>query len=209
MIRKARGCDSSDSHQTFIEPGIEMKRSALFHLHRTLGGKFVEHFGWQMPSAFSEPSDEAAAARAGVGLADVSYRAKLLTAAQPEKYWWRLGARRYLMIGSPPLDAPADATDVTSVYTNLLLAGPRSRQVLSKLTSLNLTEQSLPNLSCAQSGVAHVHCIILREDLPSMPAYHLLAGRDFAESLWESIEHAGKEFELRPFGETALRALNV
>jgi glycine cleavage system aminomethyltransferase T len=72
-----------------------------------------------------------------------------------------------------------------------------------------LSELSLPDLSCAQASLAHVHCIILRQDLPSLTAYHILAGRDFAESLWEAILHAGKEFQLRPFGQTTLQALGV
>jgi heterotetrameric sarcosine oxidase gamma subunit len=186
-----------------------MKRSALFHLHQTLGGNFVDQYGWQMPASFSRPEEEVPAVRSRAGLADISYRAKFLMVVQPDRYWWRLAARQYLMIGTPPLEAPADAVDVTSVYTNLLLAGPRSRQVLSKLTSLNVTEQSLPNLSCAQASVGHVHCIVLREDLAGLPAYHLLVGRDFAESLWESIAHAGHEFHLCPFGASALQALSV
>jgi heterotetrameric sarcosine oxidase gamma subunit len=186
-----------------------MKRSALFHLHQASGARFAEHLGWLMPDCFSTPEEEADGARARVGLADVSYRAKFLTTEQPASHWWRLAPRRFLIIGTPPLAAPADATEVTSVYANLVLAGPRGRQVLAKLTSLNLSEQSLPNLSCAQTSLAHAHCIILREDLPSLATYHILVGRDVAESLWEAVLHAGREFQLRPCGQRALQALGV
>lgn len=184
-----------------------MKRSALFHTHRAAGVKFAERHGWAMPASFSKPEEEVAGVRSRVGLADISYRAKFLTAHQPERHWWRLTDRCYLTIGTPPLEAPAGATEVTSVYANLLLAGPRSRDVLRKLTSLNITEPALPNLSCAQTGLAHIHSIVLHEDLRSLPAYHILAGRDYAESLWETILHAGREFQLHPFGQLALEEL--
>ena len=186
-----------------------MKRSALFHHHQHAGATFAEYDGWELPSGFSAPETEAAHVRTFVGLADISYRAKFETASAPARNGWHLAEDRYLLIGEPPLEASADAFEVTSVYTNLLLAGPRSRDVIGKLTSLNTSDARLPNLACAQGSMGHVHTIVLREDLPQMPAYHLLVGRDYAESFWEAVEHAGDEFTLRPFGLKALRELRV
>ena len=91
-------------------------------------------------------------------------------------------------------------TEVTSVYAQLLLAGPRSREVLNKLTSLNLSENSREDLTCAQANVAHVHAIVLRKDLTGIPAYHLLVSRDYGESVWESVLHAGHEFQITHLG---------
>jgi glycine cleavage system aminomethyltransferase T len=85
------------------------------------------------------------------------------------------------------------------VYADFVLAGPRSREVLSKLTALDVREQALPNLSCGQSSLAHAHAIVLRQDLGSVPAFHLLVSRDVSESVWESLLHAGEEFHIAPF----------
>jgi len=189
------------------------KRSALYHHHRTVGAWFVEHHGWELPGRFAAPEAEAAQVLGGVGLADLSYRAKFETQSEPVQSWWRLGAGRYLVIGEPHSEPLAEArgsagfVDVTSVYANLLLAGPRSKHVLGKLSSLNTSGESLPNLSCAQASVAHVHAIVLREDLMEVPAFHLLVTRDYAESVWEALAQAGEEFALRPFGLEALRLL--
>jgi glycine cleavage system aminomethyltransferase T len=191
-----------------------MKHSALFHHHRHAGATFTDYHGWELPSGFSNPETEAAHVEEFVGLADLSYRAKFETASAPPHNGWRLGEDRYLLIGEPPMTAPADAFEITSVYTNLLLAGPRSRDVMGKLTSLNTSEARLPNLACAQASMAHVHTIVLREDLllegkAPIPAYHLLVGRDYAESFWEAVAHAGEEFTLRGFGLKALAELRV
>jgi glycine cleavage system aminomethyltransferase T len=105
------------------------------------------------------------------------------------------------------MDPPSGGTDVTSVYANFRLVGPMGRGVLSKLTSLNLSDVAVPNLACAQANVAHVHGIVLRKDIGSTPAFYLLVGREYAESVWQSIAHAGDEFHLCPFGLEALQSL--
>lgn len=107
------------------------------------------------------------------------------------------------------LPPPVYVTEVTSVYAQFLLAGPCCRQVLGKLTSLNLSETSLPDLACGQSRVAHVHAIILRHDLDGIPAYQLLVSREYGESVWDSVLHAGHEFHLAPFGLQAHQLLKA
>jgi sarcosine oxidase, subunit alpha len=204
-----------------------IKQTALFHTHRESGAAMIEHHGWQIASSFADPAHEAARARESVGLADVSWMSKLnlqgsgLKSAldlRPEASSWLLARRQFLLTCEPSAagevrrrlqqlqngDATSPAniyvTDVTSAYTQLMLTGPRSREVLSKLTSLNLSEGVRANLTCAQASLAHVHAIVLRDDLPGIPAFHLLVGREYGEGVWESVLHAGREFDIRPFG---------
>jgi glycine cleavage system aminomethyltransferase T len=184
-----------------------MKRSALYYLHRRSSAHFAERHGWEMPVSFASSELDASQVREHVGLADLSYRTKFDTQTQPRQLFWPLGRDHYLVVGEPPLDPPPGATDVTSVYANLFLAGPQSRAVLGKLTSLNVSDARLANLSCAQASLAHVHSIVLREDIGSLPAFHVLFSREYGESVWESIVHAGHEFHLQPFGLGALALL--
>jgi glycine cleavage system aminomethyltransferase T len=184
-----------------------MKRSSLFYLHQRAGAKFNERHGWEMPGSFTSPELEKFRAREHVGLADLSYRAKFDTKIAPAQSFWCLGKDHYLVVGEPPLAAPLGATDVTSVYANLFLTGPRSRALFGKLSSLNLSEAGLPNLSCAQASLAHVHTIVLREDIGAVPGFHLLVSREYGEAVWEAIVHAGHEFHLQPFGLGALELL--
>lgn len=194
----------------------------------------VEHNGWQVAASFGNPAEEAARTRETVGLADLSWMAKFNVQGSglrdapdlgPEAKVWLLGRRQFLVTCEPFATAavkerlrqlstaeagslpPAYVTDVTSAYTQLMLVGPRSREVLSKLTSLNLSGSARGNLTCAQATVAHVHAIVLRDDLPGVPAFHLLVGREYGESVWESVLHAGQEFHVAPFGLEAQRLL--
>jgi glycine cleavage system aminomethyltransferase T len=184
-----------------------MKRSALYHLHERAQAEFAECHGWSIPFSFISPESEVLQVRERVGLTDLSYRTKFDTKAEPEQPFWRLAANHYLVVGEPPLDPPSGSTDVTGVYANLFLAGPQSRAVLGKLMSLNVSNAALPNLGCTQASLAHVHSIVLREDLASIPGFHLLISREYGESLWEAILHAGQEFHLQPFGLGALALL--
>jgi glycine cleavage system aminomethyltransferase T len=184
-----------------------MKHSALFYLHQRVGAKFAERHGWEMPLSFTSPESEEAQVRKQIGLADLSYRTKFDTRSEPARPFWSLGRNHYMVVGEPPLEPPSGATDVTSVYADLFLAGPQSKAVFGKLTSLNVSDARLPNLSCAQASLAHVHAIILREDIGSVPGFHLLISREYGESVWEAIVHAGHEFHLQPFGLGALGRL--
>jgi glycine cleavage system aminomethyltransferase T len=196
----------------------------------------IEHHGWQIPASFTATEDEAARTRESSGLADVSWMSKFNLqghglksppALGPEAFLWVLGRLHCLVTCEPPADhavrerlrqfqnvgtdrslpLPIYVTEVTSVYAQLLLAGPRSGEVLNKLTSLNLSGSLREDLTCAQANVAHVHAIVLRQDLKMAPAYHLLVSREYGESVWESVLHAGHEFHITPFGLQAQQLL--
>ena len=184
-----------------------LKHSALLPLHRSAGATLGEHHGWLLPHRFQDLQLELAGVRDAVGLADTSYRAKYLTTADPGVPAWRLTDRRFLLIGDPPLKAPPRAVEVTSVYAELLLAGPYAEAVLAKLGPVDLSASVFPDGSVTECELGHVHCIALRSDLPPTTCYRLLVTRDYAESLWEAVEHAGEEYGLRLFGQKALAVL--
>jgi heterotetrameric sarcosine oxidase gamma subunit len=193
----------------------------------------VEHHGWHIPASFTSLDDEAKRAHESVGIADVSWMMKFdlkgpglvnVPALGSDTSCWVLARFHSLLTCEPQAekavrerlqqfqlagkDSPAFyVTDVTSVFTQLVLAGPRSREVLNKLTSLNLSEISLGDGNCTQAGVAHVHAAVLRKDMKGIPAYHLLVSRDYGESIWDSVLHAGHEFHIAPMGLEAQRLL--
>ncbi|MBI2194918.1 MAG: hypothetical protein HYU36_23305 [Planctomycetes bacterium] len=213
-----------------------VRRSALHHPHRLLGAVMETYQGWEMPREFRPAAEEAAHVRSAAGLCDVSWLVKLdvkgrgWTPASSAGHTldgtvsrWRLAAGHWLVLARPEGGAGAleglqaaerqlpclHVTDVTSVYCALLLAGPRSRDVLEKLTSADVSDSGLPNQGAAQAGLAHVHAAILREDRGPLPAYLLLVRRDVAESVWDAVNEAGGEYGLIPFGFSAAEHLGA
>jgi glycine cleavage system aminomethyltransferase T len=186
---------------------MTMKLSALFYWHQQQDATFTQHQGWELPAYYSLPEQESVAVSKNAGLVDVSYLRKFDLQHEPHQRSWRLGAKHYLVIEDSPSEPLPRAIDVTSVYSCFRLVGPRSRDILSKLTSLNVSDVALANLSCGQASLAHVHTIVMREDIKSIPAFHLLVSREYGESVWESIIDAGDEFHLCPFGLSTLWSL--
>ena len=103
----------------------------------------------------------------------------------------------------------ARLTDVTSAYTVMQVSGPRSRELLRKLTALDLGAEAFPDLACAQTGIAGVHAMILRVDVRALLSFQVCCGREFGAFVWDALLDAGREFGVRPVGLAALRTLSA
>ena len=101
----------------------------------------------------------------------------------------------------------ARLTDVTSAYTVIQVSGPRSRELLRKLTALDLGAETFPDLTCAQTGIAGVHALILRADVRALLSFQVCCGREFGAFVWDALLDAGREFGAHPVGLAALRTL--
>ena len=186
--------------------------------------------GWEEVANFTSPQEEAETVRRAVGLADWSSTPKFDLQGRDlksspglgaEANSWRLRAGRYLVTCRPPdrdlvhgelnryvaaasaSSGPAYLTDVTSGYAALLLAGPRSPEVLRKLVDLDVSGDAFPNLTCVQTGVRHTYSILMRRDIQSLRAYLILVNREYGEWLWETVLNAGAESGILPFGSAA------
>ena len=206
-----------------------MKQTALFNRFRERGIGLIDHHGWKVPAFFTSSLEEVKRVSAGAGLADVSWLAKFdlkgpgvsaLAGLGGAARFWPLTPRHALVTCEPAaadgalplLDSMRPSvylTDVTSVFAAFLLTGPRSREILRKLTSLNVSEPALANLSCGQGNLAHVHARIMRQDFPQSAAFVLMVSREYGESVWDAVSHAGEEFHLTPFGLRAYEILSV
>jgi glycine cleavage system aminomethyltransferase T len=210
------------------------RQTPLFHRHEQAGASLVDHHGWRVPASFTVAEKEAEQLSTSAALSDVSWMVKLDLKGYGLKTppdvkgarAWCLGPQHYLAtcdpsasesvlaqlksFSAPPdlsLPPPVYVTDVTSAYAQFLLAGPRSRDVLRKLTSLNVS--ALANLACGQTSVAHISSKILRDDWGEVPAFHILVSREYGESAWDAILHAGHEFHIAPVGLKALEFLGA
>jgi glycine cleavage system aminomethyltransferase T len=177
------------------------RQSPLHHCHLEAHAQLKSFSGWQLPAWYSEPSSELAQVRASAGISDASYLAKLdlrgpaVNFASPARLW-QLTPAHALVTSPRTIDFIPSSflTDVTSIYSAILLAGPKARDVLHKLTTLNVSDSAMPESSARQTRVAHVNATILRSE-----GFLILNTRDVAEHVWEALLHAGAQ----PFGMVA------
>ncbi|MDH3966196.1 MAG: hypothetical protein OEU56_04145 [Rhodospirillales bacterium] len=88
-----------------------------------------------------------------------------------------------------------------------LVSGSEAAAMFAKLCGVDLRPDKFPNLSIAQTSVARVSAIVVRDDRGGTLAYHLLTDSASAEYLWDCLLDAMVEFEGRPVGLAAVRAL--
>jgi len=98
-------------------------------------------------------------------------------------------------------------TDVSSGYAGISIIGPRSRDVLSKLTELEISSKGFHDHSCASTRLAGVHAIIGRIDVNNILSFVVLVSREYGEFIWNIIMNAGQEFYIKPIGIASYRKL--
>ena len=190
------------------------KQSALHACHIAQHAQLSSFSGWELPAAYTEATREIAQVRAAVGISDASYLSKLDIRGAAGAFAFSLPARRWNLTRSHSLITSPDAipftpsslvTDVTSIYSAILLAGPQSRAILQKLTTLNVHEAAMPDGEARQTRLAHVNAMILRADSQGLPGFLLLITRDVAEHVWHTLLHTGESHGALPFGVVAQR----
>ncbi len=106
-------------------------------------------------------------------------------------------------------DRCVHVTDLTGALAAVNLAGPRSRDVLSQLTDLDLSPQALPYLAAVRGTVAGMSALILRIGFVGELGYEMHVASEHGQHLWECLLQAGREFGVAPFGVEAQRVLRL
>jgi len=100
-------------------------------------------------------------------------------------------------------------TNVSGSYAAMNLAGPRSREVLKKLTDADLSRDAMPYLAASEIQIAGVPAIVLRIGFVGELGYEIHVPAQFGQHVWEAILEAGREFNIAPFGLEAQRLLRL
>jgi 4-methylaminobutanoate oxidase (formaldehyde-forming) len=133
----------------------------------------------------------------------------------------RLGDDRFL-VAAPTLaqrrtdmllrrGAPSGAviTDVTSGWAVLAVAGPRSRDLLARLTDEDLSNDAFPFLAARQIDAGWAKAWALRVSYVGELGWELWVPTEFVADLHDKIVEAAADLELRHAGFHALDALRV
>ncbi len=100
-------------------------------------------------------------------------------------------------------------TDVTQGLSAVNLAGPRAREILSKLTELDCGPEAFKYLDAKRAAIAGVHCLILRIGFVGELGYEIHFPSAYGEHVWDALMGAGEEFGIRPFGLEPQRILRL
>ncbi|MFQ5953779.1 MAG: hypothetical protein ACE5JZ_01785 [Kiloniellales bacterium] len=88
-----------------------------------------------------------------------------------------------------------------------LITGDQAAAMFAKLCAVDLRPDAFAPGRIAQTTVAELSAIVVRDDRGGVLAYHLLANSAAAEYLWDCVIDAMSEFDGRPVGWAALSDL--
>ena len=103
----------------------------------------------------------------------------------------------------------AHITNVTGGRSSINVAGPKAREVLSKLTDIDLSTQAFKYMACRQGEVAGAPAILLRIGFVGEMGWEVHVPADYGEHVWKSVLEAGRPYGIRPFGVETQRVLRL
>jgi len=91
-------------------------------------------------------------------------------------------------------------SDLTDTHGGMNLAGPRSREILSKAINVDISNQALPYMHWVSANVAGVQCLVFRMGFLGELSYEIHCAASQATHVWQSLLDLGKELGLSPVG---------
>lgn len=116
-------------------------------------------------------------------------------------------AMAVLEAGLAATDGIMALTDITPGRAEVLLVGPDSAALLSRLCGLDFSAAQFPPGMALFTSVAKTRQLLIRADIDLLPAYRLVGARSLAIYLWETIMTAGQDLGITPLGRLALAGL--
>jgi sarcosine oxidase subunit alpha len=100
-------------------------------------------------------------------------------------------------------------TDVTQGLAAVNLAGPRSREIMGRLTELDCSNEAFAYLDGKRAQVAGVAALVLRIGFVGEVGYEIHFPAAYGQDVWDAILEAGAEHGIRPFGLEPQRILRL
>jgi dimethylglycine dehydrogenase len=108
-----------------------------------------------------------------------------------------------------PKDGSVQFESVTQAYGVLVLAGPRSRDVLRKLTDADLSNAAFPWLSGKPISVGPIGLHALRVNFVGELGFELHHPIASQNALFDLLMRTGAQFAIKPFGIRAMLSMAV
>ena len=106
-------------------------------------------------------------------------------------------------------DMHAFVTDVTSGYAQINIQGPRSRELLQSITTVDLSNDAFPFRTAREIDIGFARMLCIRITYLGELGYELYIPAEQAVHVYDRIVEAGKNFDLRHAGLKALASLRM
>jgi len=135
----------------------------------------------------------------------------------------RIGPERFYLISAGALEThdfdvlekllPADNSvridKVTTQRGVLVLAGPRSREVLAKVADIDVSNKAFPWLTARRLSIKAAGVIAMRVNFVGELGYELHHPIEMQNAIFDALMAAGAPFSIKPFGIRAMDSLRL
>jgi len=102
-----------------------------------------------------------------------------------------------------------EVVNLTGALAAVNVAGPRARDLVGRLTSLDCSAEAFKYLDAKRAQIGGVPCLALRIGFVGELGYELHFPSSYGEYLWDLLLDRGAELGVRPFGLEAQRILRL
>ena len=106
-------------------------------------------------------------------------------------------------------DANATLTDVTSAYAVIAVMGPRSRELLSRLTKAPLDNAAFPFGTIREIGIGYATVLASRRTYVGELGWELYVPVEYAVGVYDALMEAGRDLGARNAGYYAIESLRL
>jgi len=89
------------------------------------------------------------------------------------------------------------------------IAGPKAKELLSRVTRTDVSTEAFPFLSVRQMDVGNAPAIVCRISYTGDLGYEIYVPTDYQVALYHALAEAGADLGLRPFGMRAMMSLRL
>lgn len=108
-----------------------------------------------------------------------------------------------------PEDAHAHLVDMSSAYSMLAVMGPKARDLLSKVTDSDLSNEAFPFGTAREISVAYATPLAVRMSYVGELGWELYVPVDFATGVFDALMEAGQDLGVKPVGLHAVDSLRL
>ena len=108
-----------------------------------------------------------------------------------------------------PYDSHAFVTDVTSGYTLINIQGPKSRELVKRLTTADVSKEAFPYMSAREIDINYALVQVFRVTYEGELGFELYIPTEFSAHVYESVLEAGQDLGLKHAGFQALNSLRI
>jgi len=101
-------------------------------------------------------------------------------------------------------------TPVTTGFTSINVAGPKSRELVARLTDIDLDPQAFKYMQVRTGTVADIEdCFMWRIGFTGELSYELHVPAGYGLHVWKALLEAGSDLDIQPFGLEAQRIMRL